>query len=130
MIIKIITRIGCLILGLLLLQSCAHNLQAPREVRAVRSACMLNCVNRLEDCRQNCYNSCRCCRKVADLVKARSYYTYKREQCVQGYNVVRVLDAYREPLRCSKTTCNCLVDFKVCQKYCNTVTVIKPIIMK
>lgn len=120
MMIKNITRIGCILLGLSFLMSCMHHEPISQEGRVARVACKLACVNRLEDCRQNCTNNCRCCRKVADLVKARSFYTYKREQCVQGREVVRVLNAYREPLRCSKTTCNCLVDFKVCQKYCNS----------
>jgi hypothetical protein len=117
-IIKNSLKIICLWLSVSFSISCSYCHFAPPQVKAARAACSLACDKRLEDCRQNCYNSCRCCRKEANLVKARNYSKYKREQCVQGYEVVRICDAYREPLRCSKTTCNCIVDYQVCQKAC------------
>lgn len=101
--------------------SCTYHQPTVQEraiTAAAISSCQGCCKQVLAHCQDHCVNNDRCCRSKGCLATIKSYHQYKKEQCMQGYGVVRRLNSFRDPLQCRKTTCNCMADYRVCMQSC------------
>ena len=83
-----------------------------------RIACNRACQQRLTVCNKQCDNSCFNCCLIANQRAARDYERYKDQQRIQGSVIIRQLNAYRDPLQCRKTTCECVTDYRTCRQTC------------
>lgn len=102
-------RIVCCCFVIISLTSC---------VSSEQTACKIVCQQRLQVCTQSCHNNCPECCLVANQRAARDYRHYQHQQNIQGQNVVRRLNSYRDPLQCHKTTCECPTDYRICIQSC------------
>ncbi len=83
--------------------------------------CKKICENRLSACAKTCHNNCRHCFVKANQSTAASYLRYVRECRLRGNDVVLLLNSFRDPLQCRKTTCNCSSDYQICMQSCGGV---------
>ncbi len=97
----------------LLLSACAQHSLTPAEV-----VCKAECQKRFEACCMVCKNNCKHCSFSTTQTAARSYAKFKHRQCVQGAMISRELQSFRDPLQCSKTTCECIGDYRICEQSC------------
>ncbi|WP_131775561.1 acyltransferase [Legionella impletisoli] len=98
---------------ILLLTACAKHPMTPHQI-----ACKAECAKRFEACCKVCKNSCKNCSQCTTQAAARSYAQFKHRQCVQGAMISRELQSFRDPLQCSKTTCECIGDYRICEQSC------------
>jgi hypothetical protein len=85
------------------------------------SACQQVCLRHLAYCNQQCKDSCPDCSCGATQCASLNYKQYIHEIQVQGGEVMRQLQSYRDPLKCRKVTCNCSSDFNTCNQSCTGV---------
>lgn len=88
--------------------------QMPYDV----ALCKKNCVKRALHCQGVCRNNVSVCQQHAKFKRGRRYCRYVHEQGVRGSMIIRRIDAYRDPLQCTKTTCDCVADYQVCDLAC------------
>ena len=105
--------ISRIVLLALLLTGCVKHLNHNDLVR-----CELKCKQGFSQCLPACKNNCVRCMVRASQSARKHYLRYQHQQSVQGKNIVRELNSYRDPLQCRKTTCNCWADFNVCMQSC------------
>lgn len=100
-----------LLYSLILVTSCIHH---PPEQRI----CLQKCAKMFNLCQVRCGKACVECKQQNLLAAEHSYYQYIRETKVQGKEVTRQLQSYRDPLKCRQISCNCVVDKMICQNAC------------
>lgn len=83
--------------------------------------CERLCNSRYVLCSQTCVDNCRHCTRKACGNAAINLAHYLREQMIKGDFIVRQLNSYRDPLQCSKVTCDCVADWYTCKQSCGGV---------
>ena len=83
--------------------------------------CKNICLQTYRTCKPTCINNCRTCRAKANYSAMVHYDKYAHEEQVQGGNNTRDLNSYRDPLQCTKVTCDCEADMDVCVQNCTGV---------
>lgn len=84
-------------------------------------SCLSICKERLQSCQETCTNDCRHCAYQSAQSSAKHYHHYQCEQAIQGKEITRELQSYRDPLQCLKNTCACKTDYHVCVEACKGV---------
>lgn len=102
---------------LVFLVACAHK---PSHLSADGHGydCDAGCRAALTTCNQECQNSCQLCKKHTQRMTDRRYRIYVARQKAQGLPVIQMRDAYKDPLRCKKVTCDCASDYDICKQLC------------
>ena len=85
------------------------------------TSCIQTCKEKSVICEKNCQNDCEQCSHCSTQNATHGFLRYKHQQCVKGSKIARDLQSYRDPLKCRKTTCNCLADLNVCIQSCRGV---------
>ncbi len=83
--------------------------------------CKKRCERMYRVCSQVCQDNCQNCAIVSNNQTIRNHNKYKHEICVRGGVIARDLNAYRDPLKCRKTTCDCLADYQICRDSCEGI---------
>lgn len=112
-----LNRFG-LIVCMLVLNACVCYRAPLYDKMTTNRACYTACTQRLHRCSRICdQNSALCDAK--DYARAAVHFNhYKRQQCVKGDGIEIELGAFRDPLACMKSTCECVQDFDVCVQAC------------
>jgi hypothetical protein len=98
---------------ILLMVSCSH-----QKMTIEQKQCVNQCTITQQACNKSCTNSCNDCAKDNNCTAVKAYSQYVHQQAVQCQRVARNLQSYRDPLKCRKTTCNCVADFLTCKQNC------------
>ncbi len=98
---------------------CVHQEQIAKHIEQVE--CKKECIKQFQLCHNTCKNNCGFCTHFHNNAALHRYDRYKNEQCVQGKMITRQLQSYRDPLKCTKVTCNCHDDYTVCSQSCQSV---------
>lgn len=114
---KMTRTLGTVLLLAMSLLSCTPKQQTASNPQAVK-ACLMQCQSKLQHCNQTCSLCCANCQKKSFGRAAERHQKYVHEQRIAGGFVARQAPAYRDPLQCRKTTCNCQADLQVCQQGC------------
>lgn len=96
---------------LLLLTACTRTEIIPCSKK---EGCQMTCKEKLILCKKICVDNCQNCQKISKVKAIKGYNQFVREKHLQGGMVTRRPRAYRDPLECIKTTCNCMADYNVC----------------
>ena len=80
--------------------------------------CQQSCMQHFDFCKKNCVNNCPTCSWESQRRAANNYKKYVNEQKIEGKQIMRELNSYRDPLQCLKVTCNCMADFMACKQSC------------
>ncbi|WP_419418523.1 acyltransferase [Legionella sp. D16C41] len=107
---------GVLAFLFIFMNSCAH--YPLGQTKASCNLCTVVCEQRAQACNKTCRNSCPQCVAFSKQSTSESYLYYQHEQYVKGGEIIRELNSYRDPLQCSKPTCNCRQDYRVCVQAC------------
>lgn len=106
---------------ILLLSNCAHYnhyVKTQQEGKVCRQACH----EKQRVCQRSCYNNCPLCCAKQNSDTQISYDRYKHQQIIQGQAIIRQLKSYRDPLQCSKISCDCVSDHATCLQSCTKKT--------
>lgn len=112
--LKYRSRIGMSI-GVLLLSACSY-MSHQQQRFAHQKAGSANCDERYRHCMQICDDNEKLCRIKRDAVAAVHFARYKQQQNVKGQVISEELKAFRDPLACLKTTCECEQDIVMCKQ--------------
>jgi hypothetical protein len=102
----------------ILLVGCTINPVVQKQAEE-RALCIKTCQQYLGICHQICDNSQQICSKKNQVTIAQRYSRYREQQRVQGIAIAREVTSYRDPLQCCKTTCECVVDYRMCIQSCS-----------
>jgi len=83
--------------------------------------CMMTCMQHFDFCKNNCVDNCPNCSATSSYRSAVNFTKYVNERKVEGKNVTRELNSYRDPLQCRKVTCSCITDLATCKQSCTGV---------
>jgi len=111
-----INRFG-IMLGMLSLSACSFY-QHFHDKMVAKQACDKACQTRWYQCSRVCDQDSALCNAKADAMAAVHFNHYKRQQCIKGEGITLELKAFRDPLACTKTTCECVQDYDVCKQAC------------
>lgn len=81
-------------------------------------SCEQHCLKRALACCEVCHNTCPICQFKSKQRTKNSYDRYEWVQHAQGKVVARELNAFRDPLACTKVSCDCQADYHTCKKAC------------
>ncbi len=84
-----------------------------------KTTCHHVCQSKLRHCLAICHNNQRDCSVYAHLYARRQHQKYQHEQTIKGQDQVLELNSFRDQLQCQKTTCECLVDVRICRQFCD-----------
>lgn len=104
-------------LGMLLLSACAY-FDSQHQQFDQNRRCHAHCDQRYQYCTHICDDNENLCRMKAKANAAVHFAQYKHRQQVQGQVVAAELAAFRDPLACRKTTCDCDQDKNMCKQAC------------
>lgn len=108
-----------LLSSVVMLISCTIITKPPLMLTNEEKACKRSCQVQREYCGKICRDSCLQCTRHAYHHAVKRYARYKHEQCVRGEYVMRELQSYADPLKCTKTTCECPAEYAVCIQACD-----------
>lgn len=74
------------------------------------------CTQQYQQCKRDCINNCPNCVKKMLYATGKRYQRYLHEEKIQGKMPARELNSYRDPLQCTKVTCNCEADHQICMQ--------------
>ncbi len=111
-----ISRLG-ITLSFLSLSACAFYQHAHDRIIA-RQVCYTGCQTQRVQCDHQCDQNAALCNAKADAIAAVHFNHYKRQQSVKGDGLTEELKSFRDPLACTKTTCECVQDYDVCRQSC------------
>lgn len=100
----------CLYCLLVLLSACIK--KDPDSLEKKRNK--ISCAKEWIECQQICEDSCQQCLKESRITAMKDYADYLRQQQIQGGYILKLPRSYRDPLQCTKTTCNCTADYNIC----------------
>lgn len=100
-----------------LLCACVSN-PAMQQKESAEHACKIACEHQLIRCEHLCEDNCCQCRFNSQQETLLAYNQYRHEQHVQGKDVALELQSFRDPLQCTKKTCECQADYRVCIQAC------------
>lgn len=104
-------------IAILMLSSCSYYYQHQEQV--VRGkACYRHCEQQNDQCTQICDDNQNVCRAKNDAMTAARFVRYQHQQAVKGQIMIAELPAFRDPLACRKTTCDCEQDKRMCKQAC------------
>ena len=86
---------------------------------SVDNNCLRSCVKQVKTCTIHCQNNCYNCSNTACSAQKKNYTAYVREQQLIGGEITRSLGAYKDVLRCTKISCDCRDDYKLCEESCH-----------
>lgn len=95
--------------------SCYHHIQ---EKSTQRQSCFAHCEQRCVYCESVCDDNVKLCSAKNDAQAAVHYALNRHQQKLKGQVVVADMTAFRDPLACTKTTCHCEKDKKMCKQVC------------
>lgn len=103
------------VMGLLgLLSACvSHTIPLVKPI-----SCEQRCLKQALMCNEVCQNSCQICQAKSKERARRFYSRYEWVQRAKEKIVARELNAFRDPLACSKVTCDCAADYTACKQVC------------
>lgn len=96
---------------------CAHYNDYVKEER-IKAACHQACHEKHRLCQTTCFDNCPLCCAKQNSNTQTEYNNYKRQQIIQGKPIIRQLKSYRDPLQCSKISCDCMTDHAICLQSC------------
>lgn len=114
--LRCISRLA-MMLCVSLLSACVFY-QPIHDKLVAKQACDKACQTRWNQCNHLCDQNSALCNAKADAVAAVHFNHYKRQQCVKGEGITLELKSFRDPLACTKTTCECAQDYDVCRQSC------------
>ena len=114
--LRCISRV-VLTFSLLSLSACAVYKNIHDKMMA-KQVCYIACQAHRYRCNHLCDQNSELCNAKADAIAAVHFNHYKRQQCVKGEGITAELKAFRDPLACTKTTCECDKDYDVCRQSC------------
>ena len=112
--LKYSSRIG-MIFGVLLLSACSY-MHHQQQRFEHQKACRAHCDERYRHCMQVCDDNEKLCRIKRDAIAAVHFARYKQQQNLKGQVITEELKAFRDPLACLKTTCDCEQDKMMCKQ--------------
>ena len=116
----ITVKLIMIILGFCLLTSCNHQMNPFHKTLSIEEkACYQSCLVSFQNCQKVCHNNCRNCRRDSECSTLKSYAAYFHEQAITGSVLAREKNAYKDPLQCSKVSCNCYADYTICKQSCS-----------
>lgn len=82
-------------------------------------SCENVCLAELHTCAEICQNSCPVCQAKSVERARQNNARYVWLQRAQGHIIAREVNSFRDPLSCTKVTCDCEDDFKICKQQCH-----------
>jgi hypothetical protein len=82
-------------------------------------SCENACLAKFNTCVNICQNSCPVCQANAIEQAGNNNARYMWLQRAQGHIIAREVNSFRDPLSCTKVTCDCEDDFKICKQQCH-----------
>lgn len=125
---KTIFSYSLLLCTLLFLTNCTY-FKTMRKIRLQTKQCQAACLVNWQNCAKYSQNNGKNCMRKCRFDTILYYNRYLREQTVQGVKVIRQLNSFRDPLKCTKVTGYCEADYQMCLNVCQGVypiTQIKP----
>lgn len=95
-----------------------HTSTTPKDAK-VTAECLKTCKKHYGACERTCDNDCRTCQKEAYEEAKKDYLRYQSQVSVMGEYNIRQIGSYRDPLMCSKSSCNCRADKSACEQACH-----------
>ena len=113
-------------MSLFFLCSCSSVHKSPKFDTNKLELCKSSCLKQFSLCQKSCTNNIAACSCKQHIQTDKSYSKYINEQTVRGGYLTRELNSFRDPLQCSKTTCDCQTDYQMCIQSCSG-KIIKPL---
>ncbi len=95
----------------------------PPVVMVKPISCEQSCLNTALTCNEVCQNSCQICQHKSKERARQFDARYAWVQRAKGQIVARELNSFRDPLACSKVTCDCAADYRTCKQLCRGIIV-------
>lgn len=102
---------------LLLLTGCSYYQHYEQQLEH-KKQCRTHCEQRYQHCLRVCDDNPALCRLKSKARAAAHFAFYQHQQNVKGQVVMEELNAFRDPLVCRNTTCDCVEDKNMCQQAC------------
>jgi hypothetical protein len=114
-----IRQIGIfIVLVTILLPGCHVKTPSMPNTPNAYSLCTQKCAEIASNCKLHCVDNCQNCTKKMKTDAAKRFRQYQYEQYIRGCPDTRELNSYQDPLRCSKVSCSCAADKKMCDLSC------------
>jgi hypothetical protein len=104
-----------IILGICALNACVSH---PPATIAKPISCEQHCLNQALICNEICQNSCAICQAKSKERARQDHARYTWVHRAKGQIVARELNSFRDPLACTKVTCDCVADYQTCKQVC------------
>lgn len=112
-----------LCIAVVVLTSCIPiNAEQPVQKSKMR-ACFTACEQKKQACQTACTMGCNECKTLRSNQAVRRYQQFVHEQAVQGGEITRTLQSFRDPLQCRNAPCDCPADYNLCKQACTGIIV-------